>query len=391
MTQETYYIHDTETDSLVGGIIETAHIEVTPSKVGFIQELCNSGIQIEPGATETHGYTQYDVEGKKDFSSTKSYKILKEASQSGAWYVAHNAFFDLEKLRDHGIVWREDRIIDTLKVAQVLLKKSYMKSFKLQVLRFALDLDRHPDWETKMAKLGLTEIVPHTALSDVFVLWFFLDWLKETFNLTDQDLNRITYEPNLVETIEFGKEFEHGTKIPDMLYTVYNKRGSMGYEYLDWALGNMDMVKSDADKEGSFVKYLAEGIVEGKIKKLQHNNTRRVVMQAMAISLKGEHFKMAKEYLRYKNPENLIKKSIKKIQGDVEDMLKTRASLLEEMKGIKVDFKNLFPNKQEQEVIDRKQEITKTLEKLSKDIKKFNFQSGRLAVRLEKLLTTGEL
>ncbi len=72
----------------------------------------------------THGYRNRDVVNKPSFESLESNSKLREYEAAGDYYIAHNAPFDIGMLKKEGLLWNQDRVIDTLQVAKHLYKEN---------------------------------------------------------------------------------------------------------------------------------------------------------------------------------------------------------------------------------------------------------------------------
>ncbi len=118
-------------------------------------ELFNPSIPIPPEASAITHITNKMVAGKPSFKKSTNYddiKLLFEDHNSVV--VAHNAKFDL------AIINKEDifpaNYICTLRVARYLDKENIIPQYKLQYLRYYLDIE--------------IEAEAHDALGDVLVL-----------------------------------------------------------------------------------------------------------------------------------------------------------------------------------------------------------------------------
>lgn len=242
-----YIFHDTETTGIAAEdkIIETAHLRVNSNNelVEFVQELCNPGLPIKPAAAMTHGYRNRDVVNKPSFESLESNSKLREYEAAGDYYIAHNAPFDIGMLKKEGLLWNQDRVIDTLQVAKHLYKENdEVEMYKLQYFRYLFDEDFIDLEDEYMKKMNITHIQPHTALSDILILWIFFQKIKKDFNISDDKMVELTQTPVLETKIDFGNAFERGTPYEDLIGKnyVFGRGFKKGYEFLDWSIKNMN-------------------------------------------------------------------------------------------------------------------------------------------------------
>lgn len=245
MSKPLFLYHDTETTGVdeEDKIIETAYLAVGGASdiLVYREELVNPQMPIKPLASVVHGYGNIHVKNKPLFVDIKSNKSLKRASlNKNVFYVAHNAPFDLGMLKKEGIEFPLDRVIDTLQIAKHMYQDE--ESHKLQYFRFAHEYDALPEFSEKMKLLGLQEIKPHTALSDVFILWIFLDKIREDFNLSVDKLVELSQTPAEEKNIKFGNVFKKETPYSEIVTLTYSQYGrtKQGAEYLDWAFNNME-------------------------------------------------------------------------------------------------------------------------------------------------------
>jgi len=182
-------------------------------------ELYKPSIPIPPEASAITHITNKMVADKPSFKESTSYKAVKTLFEnSESVVVAHNAKFDL------AIIAKEDIIpanfICTLRVARYLDKENVIPQYKLQFLRYYLDIE--------------IEAEAHDALGDVLVLEKLYDRLlakiiKED-NITEgQAIDKmidISSRPSLMNTFNFGK---HNGKTVEEVARI--DRG-----YLEWML-----------------------------------------------------------------------------------------------------------------------------------------------------------
>ncbi len=166
-------------------------------------------------AMEATGYTNKDVANKMPFAGSEMCEELKNILQnSEVVFVAHNASFDIEMLRRDGV--EVGQYIDTLKVARHLDKDAKLGAYRLQYLRYALDL------EVASAKA-------HDALGDVRVL---IELFGRLYNKMGggesalEEMIAISGKPAFIARITFGK---HAGKL--LTEILDEDRG-----YLEWLL-----------------------------------------------------------------------------------------------------------------------------------------------------------
>jgi len=145
----------------------------------------------------TH-YTNRDVADKQPFPKSHMQQHLQQLlSQEDIILVAHNAPFDIEMLKRDGVMVQ--KYIDTLKIARHLDPEAKLDAYRLQYLRYALDL-RVPDGRA------------HDALGDVRVLKalfarLFAKMRKEydSDEKVLQVMQEISQKPSIIHKITFGK------------------------------------------------------------------------------------------------------------------------------------------------------------------------------------------
>jgi len=260
---ENLVIHDTETTGVEpeDRIIESAYIYFNEKgKLSFLEELNKAPVKIKPAAAMTHGYTNKMVEEKGPFEKTKGAKFLQKKSNDGkTFYIAHNAPFDLGMLKKEGIEWDPAFVIDTLRVSQHMYQDNEeVEMYKLQYFRYLFEFEDQPWFKDAMDIVGLDEIKPHTAMSDIFILWLFY-----------AKMVRLSQTPVEEKYLNFGNVFEKGTMTyEEVVHATYQQYGKVknGYDYLDWAVNNMNM---SADREFSIKKALAKGVLSGFIPNAQ--------------------------------------------------------------------------------------------------------------------------
>ena len=120
----------------------------------LVNALYKPPVPISIESMAIHHITEKMVAGKPAFKDSPEYSGLKDLLESDeVILVAHNAAFDLAMLSREGIVPR--RSICTYKLAYALDPNDQMPNYRLQYLRYLLDLD--------------VEAEAHDALGDVLV------------------------------------------------------------------------------------------------------------------------------------------------------------------------------------------------------------------------------
>lgn len=182
-------------------------------------ELYKPSIPIPPEASAVTHITNKMVQDKESFRESKDYKKIKSLLESdNSVMVAHNAKFDYEMIKKEDIV--PQNLICTLRVARALDKNNVIPQYKLQYLRYYLDLD--------------VEAQAHDALGDVLVLEkLFERLLKKTmdeYNLSEEDaiikMIDISSRPSMMNIFSFGKY--NGKTVKEV--------AGIDPGYLDWML-----------------------------------------------------------------------------------------------------------------------------------------------------------
>ncbi len=166
-----------------------------------------------------HHITPKMVEDKPIFKfSFEHDEIKKYLHDENIILVAHNAPFDIGMLEKEDL--KVHQFICTLRIARHLDPDEKIESYRLQYLRYLLDLD--------------VEAIAHDALGDVLVLEKLFDrlWKKMTEHTNGDkelalvEMMDISTKPMLLKTFRFGKH--NGKKVEDV---VKIDRG-----YLEWLL-----------------------------------------------------------------------------------------------------------------------------------------------------------
>src|SRR3989339_114316 len=186
-------------------------------------ELYKPLIPIPPEASAITHITNKMVADKEAFKDSAGYKRIKELFEdSNSVVVAHNAKFDLAIIDKEGI--SPTNFICTLRVARYLDKENVIPQYKLQYLRYYLDIE--------------IEAEAHDAMGDVLVLEKLFERLlakimKEE-NIDEakaiERMIEISSRPSLMNLFNFGKH--NGKTVAEVAEA---DRG-----YLDWMLAQKE-------------------------------------------------------------------------------------------------------------------------------------------------------
>lgn len=153
---------------------------------------------IPPEASSIHHISNKMVADKPAFKDSPQWKEVKELFEDeNTVVVAHNAKFDLGMLEKEGIIPKH--FICTLRVARAMDPDSKLPNYKLQYLRYALEL------EVDEAAAA------HSADGDVLVLEKLFERLLK--KLSEQkngdeplkEMIEISSLPSIIKTFAFGK------------------------------------------------------------------------------------------------------------------------------------------------------------------------------------------
>lgn len=187
-------------------------------------ELYKPPVHIPPEASAVTHITDKTVADKKVFKESEEYEKIKKLLESpDSIMVAHNAKFDFEIIKKEGIV--PPNIICTLRVARALDRENVIPQYRLQYLRYYLDID--------------IEAEAHDALGDVLVLE----------KLFERLLNKIITEDNLSEEGAISKMLEissHPSLMHMFNFGKYNGKtvkevSEMDRGYLEWMLSQKEL------------------------------------------------------------------------------------------------------------------------------------------------------
>jgi len=184
----------------------------------LVNALYKPPVPISIESMAIHHITEKMVTGKLAFRESPEYSSLKDLFESDeVVLIAHNAAFDLAMLAREGI--HPKRVICTYKLAYALDPNDALPNYRLQYLRYLLDLD--------------VEAEAHDALGDVLVLEALYDRLSQKMlkrHGTEESaldaMLAISAQPLLFTTIRFGKY--KGQRIEDIVKTDSS--------YLRWLL-----------------------------------------------------------------------------------------------------------------------------------------------------------
>jgi exodeoxyribonuclease X len=169
-------------------------------------ELFKPPLPISCGSMEATHYTNKDVEEKPAFEGSEMQKHLAEIFEENI-FVAHNAKFDIKMIEKENL--KVGKFIDTLKVAQFLDPQGKLEAYRLQFLRYCLDLN-------------VEDAQAHDALGDIRVLKALFVRLFEKMkkDLGDEKaviekMVEISSQPVIYKKINFGKYA--GEKLDDVV------------------------------------------------------------------------------------------------------------------------------------------------------------------------------
>lgn len=184
----------------------------------LINALYKPPVPISIESMAIHHITEKKVADKSEFMDAPEYGSLKDLLESEeVAVVAHNAAFDMAMLAREDVMPR--KVICTYKVAYALDPEDVLPNYRLQYLRYLLDLD--------------VEGEAHDAFGDVLVLEALFARLLEkmvarhgTEEAALKAMLAISARPLLFTTIRFGKY--SGKRLEDVAKT--------DREYLEWLL-----------------------------------------------------------------------------------------------------------------------------------------------------------
>ena len=207
----------------------------------LVNALYKPPVAISIESMAIHHITEKMVAGKPAFKDSPEYTGLKDLLEHKETItVAHNSAFDLAMLAREGVAPRAS--ICTYKVAYALDPNDQLPNYRLQYLRYLLDLD--------------VEAEAHDALGDVLVLEALFERLmekmKERHGTEESALDAmlaISARPLLFTTLRFGKY--NGKKIEEVAKTDRS--------YLEWLLREKEKEPTvEADWIYTLQHYLAK-------------------------------------------------------------------------------------------------------------------------------------
>lgn len=199
----------------------------------IVDELFKPPVPISIESMEVTHITPRMVEDKPAFKdSERFYSLQKTFNDQSVVMVAHNAPFDVAMLEKEGLY--APNVIDTLRVARALDTEAKIPTYRLQYLRYLLDLDADID----------QPIQAHDAKGDVLVLEKLFERLYTKITNTEVDdavaeMIRISSEPSLIRRFSFGKykgELIEGIAAKDRGYLewLYRQKKESEADETDW-------------------------------------------------------------------------------------------------------------------------------------------------------------
>lgn len=189
---------DTET---TGNTAEDRIVQLAVKERGndapIINELFKAPFPIPFEASAVHHISNSMVANKPLFQESPRFLEMKELFENPETIVvAHNSAFDVAMLEADGI--HPTNVICTLKTVRALDVETVFTNYRLQYLRYALDME--------------LDVPAHDALADVIVLEQLFEYLMK--KITSEGMSEvdalkkmevITNEPVLLKDINFGK------------------------------------------------------------------------------------------------------------------------------------------------------------------------------------------
>lgn len=192
------YFFDTETTGNTpdGRIIQLA-IKARGVQTPVLNELFKSPMPIPFEASAVHHITNKMIADKPLFRESTRYTEIKELFESpDTIVVAHNSAFDVAMLVAEDI--HPTNVICTLKTIRTIDTDTMFTNYKLQYLRYALDME--------------LDVGAHDAFADVLVLELLFEFLLNKMisgGMTEiealDEMQRITKEPAFMREFTFGK------------------------------------------------------------------------------------------------------------------------------------------------------------------------------------------
>ncbi len=192
------YFFDTET---TGNTPEDRIIQLAVKERGnptpLINELFKPPMPIPFESSAVHHISNKMVVGKPLFRESPRYQEIKDLFESpDTIVVAHNSAFDVAMLAAEDI--HPTNVICTYKTVRNIDTETVFTNYKLQYLRYALDME--------------LDVGAHDAFADVIVLEKVFEYLLEKMksNGTSEadvlaEMQRTTTEPAFIREFSFGK------------------------------------------------------------------------------------------------------------------------------------------------------------------------------------------
>ena len=321
-------------------------------KFSFYEDVCKpKNTIVSPMPAAITGYSNHSLKDAKEFDKVEAVKKFIAAIKKEPFIIAHNMPFDKQMVALHGINL-EKRLIDTVRVA----KHSYKDGLKnldgtfyehlegtkpenhtLQYFRALFEMDFQEYFKNGMEKCDLDEIKPHTALSDVFVLWIFTAILMADFDYTLEDMVDLTNKPVLEDKFTYGAK----NKTLDRTYEeiIYNDTVTPwgatqpGYDSIMWAFEDGPM---SPDTEYSFITHMGKAILNGRIPFIRGKKYDYTQFLYLAIKYSFNEEEINQALLILAKEEDFIPTLLENMETKLKrENLKTMPEDLEEIKHAK--------------------------------------------------------
>ena len=147
------------------------------------------------------------LENQPQAQTTKSFLALNELSKEESYIFAHNAKFDLGVIERTGIDNSNFKVIDTLKVARFINDSLGLpwNSCRLQYLKYFHKLYLQRDKLGTALGVDMKNLGAHNALNDVIDLILLWNFLKTTYNITEDQAVELTSKPMILKYMPSGK------------------------------------------------------------------------------------------------------------------------------------------------------------------------------------------
>ncbi|HHH37233.1 MAG TPA: 3'-5' exonuclease [Epsilonproteobacteria bacterium] len=181
-------------------IIQLAFLKKEGDDLEAFSDLCYTDLSMSYASMGVHHITPEMLEEAYWPYETDSFMALEKANSEENYFISHGNELDITMLQHEGLELKM-QCIDTDKCARHLLKDA--EDYKLQTLRYQYGLYQK---ENEIARrLGITEVRPHDALSDVIWHYLLFELLLEKAGGDVDRLVTLTETPILLERITFGK------------------------------------------------------------------------------------------------------------------------------------------------------------------------------------------